>query len=183
VQSAVIFISNAKIILNYFQEIMKYWRLIVGILLAVILLMPMSVQAASSSSVTRSILNEAGGEDFSGKNLIRAEFTSVTLRNANFTNADLRGSVFNGVTLDGANLHGADLSSGLVYISQFKNVDLTDAILTDANMLRSSFDNVDVTGADFTNALLDTQQIKKLCVKSSGTNSKTGVDTRESLGC
>ncbi len=163
---------------------MKYWRLIVSMVLAtVIFLMPLSAQAASSSSVTRSILNAAGGEDFSGKNLIRAEFTSVTLRNANFTNADLRGALFNGVLLDGANMHGSDFSSGIAYVSRFKNVNLSDAILTDANMLRSQFDNIDVTGADFTNALIDVQQVKKLCVSASGTNSKTGVDTRESLGC
>lgn len=163
---------------------MKYWRLIASMVLATVMfLMPLSAQAASSSSVTRSLLNEAGGEDFSGKNLIRAEFTSVTLRNANFTNADLRGALFNGVLLDGANMHGSDFSSGIAYVSRFKDVDLSDAIFTDANMLRSQFDNINVTGADFTNALIDAQQLKKLCVNASGTNSKTGVDTRESLGC
>jgi len=163
---------------------MKYWRLITSIILvAVLFLMPVPVQAASSSSVTKSILNAAGGEDFSGKNLIRAEFTSVTLKNTNFTNADLRGALFNGVFLNGANLHGSDFSSGIAYVSRFKDVDLSDAILTDANMLRSQFDNVNITGADFTNALLDIQQLKKLCVNASGINSKTGVDTRESLGC
>jgi uncharacterized protein YjbI with pentapeptide repeats len=153
------------------------------VLATVIFLMPLSAQAASSSSVTKSILNAAGSEDFSGKNLIRAEFTSVTLKNANFTNADLRGALFNGVLLDGANMHGSDFSSGIAYVSRFKDVNLSDAILTDANMLRSQFDNIDVTGADFTNALIDAQQLKKLCVNASGTNSKTGVDTRESLGC
>jgi uncharacterized protein YjbI with pentapeptide repeats len=153
------------------------------VLATVIFLMPLSAQAASSSSVTKSILNAAGSEDFSGKNLIRAEFTSVTLKNANFTNADLRGALFNGVLLDGANMHGSDFSSGIAYVSRFKDVNLSDAILTDANMLRSQFDNIDVTGADFTNALIDVQQLKKLCVNASGTNSKTGVDTRESLGC
>jgi uncharacterized protein YjbI with pentapeptide repeats len=153
------------------------------LLATVMFLMPLSVQAASSSSVTRSILNEAGGEDFSGQNLIRAEFTSTTLKNTNFTNADLRGALFNGVILDGANMHGSDFSSGIAYVSRFKNVDLSDAVLADSNMLRSTFENVDVTGADFTNALLDIQQLKKLCINASGTNSKTGVDTRESLGC
>lgn len=163
---------------------MKYWRLITSIILAtVIFLMPLSAHAASSSSVTGSILNKAEGQDFSGKNLIRAEFTSTTLKNANFTNADLRGALFNGVLLDGANMHGIDFSSGIAYVSRFKDVDLSDAILTDSNMLRSQFDNINVTGADFTNALIDVQQIKKLCTNASGTNSKTGVDTRESLGC
>jgi len=97
---------------------MKYWRFITSIILAtVIFFMPLSVQAASSSSVTGSILNKAEGEDFSGKNLIRAEFTSVTLKDANFTNADLRGALFNGVLLDGANLHGSDFSSGIAYVT------------------------------------------------------------------
>ena len=163
---------------------MKYWRLIISIdLSTVMFLMPLSVQAASSSSVTRSILNDVGGEDFSSQSLIRAEFTSTTLKNTNFTNSDLRGALFNGVLLDGANMHGSDFSSGIAYVSKFKNVDLSDAILADANMLRSTFDNVNVTGADFTNALLDIQQLKKLCINASGKNSKTGVDTRESLGC
>jgi uncharacterized protein YjbI with pentapeptide repeats len=163
---------------------MKYWQFITSIVLVLFMfLSPLPAQAASSSSVTRSILNEAGGEDFSGKSLIRAEFTSTTLKNANFTNADLRGALFNGVLLDGANLHGSDFSSGIAYVTKFKNVDLSDALLIDSNMLRSSFENVNVTGADFTNALIDTQGTKNLCANASGTNSKTGVDTRESLGC
>jgi len=168
---------------------MKYWKFITGLILAtIIFLMPLSVmtltaEAASSSSVTRSLLNEADGQSFSGKNLIRAEFNSTTFRNTDFSNADLRGALFNGVFLDGANLHGVDLGSAIVYISRFKNVDLTDAIFTDANMLRSSFDDVNVTGADFSDALLDIQEIKKICRTASGTNSKTGIDTRESLGC
>ncbi|MFM6005327.1 MAG: pentapeptide repeat-containing protein, partial [Sphaerospermopsis kisseleviana] len=72
---------------------------------------------------------------------------------------------------------------GIAYLAKFKNADLSDAVLTDAMMLRSIFDNVNVTGADFTNAVLDGVEIKKLCAKASGINSKTGVDTRESLGC
>ena len=163
---------------------MKYQRLILGVVLATIMfLMPLSARAASSSSVTRSLLNEASGENFSGQSLIRAEFTNTTFKNINFSNADLRGALFNGILLDGANLHGIDFSSGIAYVSRFKDVDLSDAILADTNMLRSTFDNVNVTGADFTNALLDNQQVKKICIKATGINSKTGVDTRESLGC
>jgi uncharacterized protein YjbI with pentapeptide repeats len=164
-------------------------KLIGLFLLMTMLLIPLAiapispVQAASSSSVTRSILNEASGESFAGQNLIRAEFNSTTFQGTDFSNADMRGALFNGIFLDRANLHGVDFEEGIVYISRFKDTDLSDAIFTDTNMLRSTFDNVNVTNADFTNALLDIGQVKKLCRTASGVNPKTGVDTRESLGC
>lgn len=163
---------------------MKYWHILASFALAMILcLFPLSAQAASSSSITRSAGDEVQGKDFSGQSLIGNEFTNVDLENANFSNADLRGGVFNGTVLEGVNFRGIDFSNGIAYLAKFKNADLSDAILTDAMMLRSTFDNVEITGADFTNAVLDGQQVKKLCAKASGINSKTGVDTRESLGC
>ncbi|MFN6464090.1 MAG: pentapeptide repeat-containing protein [Nostoc sp. DedVER02] len=164
---------------------MKYWRLIASCVLAMVLfLFPLSAEAASSSSITRSVGNdELKGKDYSGQSLIGTEFTNLKLENANFSNADLRGTVFNGTLLEGVNLHGVNFSEGIAYLSRFKAADLSDAVLTDAMMLRSTFDDVNVTGADFTNAILDGTQVKKLCVKASGVNSKTGVDTRESLGC
>ncbi|MBW4688270.1 MAG: pentapeptide repeat-containing protein [Komarekiella atlantica HA4396-MV6] len=164
---------------------MKYWRLLASFVLAMVLfLFPLSAQAASSSSITRSVGNdEFKGKDYSGQNLVGTEFTNVNLENSNFSNADLRGGVFNGSVLEGVNLHGADFSNGIAYLARFKSVDLSDTVLTDAMMLRSTFDDVNITGADFTNAILDGQQVKKLCTKANGVNSKTGVNTRESLGC
>ncbi|MBD2212574.1 pentapeptide repeat-containing protein [Nostoc linckia FACHB-104] len=163
---------------------MKYWQLVASFVLALVLfLFPLSAQAASSSSITRSAGDELKGKDYSGQSLIGSEFTNVDLENANFSNADLRGGVFNGTVLQGVNLHGVDFSNGIAYLAKFRSANLSDAVLTDAMMLRSTFDDVDITGADFTNAVLDGVQVKKLCAKASGVNSKTGVDTRESLGC
>ncbi|MBG1269521.1 pentapeptide repeat-containing protein [Nostoc sp. WHI] len=164
---------------------MKYWRFLASFVLAMVLfLFPLSAQAASSSSITRSVGNDQlQSKDYSGQSLVGTEFTNVNLKSAKFTNANLRGVVFNGTLLDGVNLHGADFSEGIAYLTRFKDADLSDAVLTDAMMLRSIFDEVDITGADFTNAILDGIEVKKLCVKASGVNSKTGVDTRNSLGC
>ena len=163
---------------------MKYWQLLASFVLAMVLfLFPLSAQAASSSSITRSVGDEVEIKDYSGQDLVGSEFTNVALENTNFSNADFRGGVFNGSRLEGVNLHGVDFSNGIAYLTLFKGADLTDAIFTNAMMLRSVFDDVDITGADFTNAILDRPQIKKLCTQASGVNSQTGADTRESLEC
>jgi uncharacterized protein YjbI with pentapeptide repeats len=163
---------------------MKYSQILASFVLAMVLfLSPLTAQAASSSSVIRNFGNEELKKDYSGQSLIGIEFSNVDLKTANFSDADLRGVVFNGTFLEGANLHGVDFSEGIAYLVNFKGADLSDAVLTDAMMLRSLFDDVNVTNADFTNAVLDGVQVKKLCARASGVNSKTGVDTRESLGC
>jgi len=163
---------------------MKYWRILASLILAIaVFAFPLSAEAASSSSITRSVGNAPNAEDYSGQSLVGREFTNVNFFNTNFSNADLRGGVFNGVVLEKVNLHGVDFSGGIAYLVEFKQSNLSDGIFTDALLLRSKFNNVDVTGADFTNAVLDGLQVKQLCLRASGVNSKTGVDTRESLGC
>lgn len=165
---------------------MKYFHRLAVIVLALMLLVvfPTSVQAASSSFTSRGAdSGENIGKDFSGQNLQSAEFANARLERANFSNADLRGVVFNGSTMTLANLHGADFTNGIAYLADFTGADLSDAVLVEAIMLRSIFNNADVTGADFTNAVLDGPQVKKLCLTATGVNSKTGIATRESLGC
>ena len=164
---------------------MKYCLRLSAFLLALILLVfPLPARAASSTAVTGSFdSSDLTGSDFSGQNLELSEFTNVILEGADLSNAKLGGVVFNGSSVNNANLHGADLTNGLAYLTSFRGSDLTDAIFLEAIMLRCTFDGADITGADFSFAVLDGDQVKKLCANASGVNSKTGVDTRESLMC
>ncbi|HLO48067.1 MAG TPA: pentapeptide repeat-containing protein [Kamptonema sp.] len=121
--------------------------------------------------------------DFSGQNLRTAEFSNANMELSNFSNADLRGAIMSASVMVKANLHGADLTNAMADQVRFTNADLSDAVLVEAILLRSIFDGVDITGADFTDAILDGFQVKELCKTAVGVNSKTGIATRDSLGC
>jgi uncharacterized protein YjbI with pentapeptide repeats len=126
---------------------------------------------------------ELNGQDFSGKNLQTAVFTTAKLDDTNFAGADLTGVVISSSTLNRTNLHGANLSQGLLDQVRFVGADLSDAIFVEAMMLRSTFTDVNIAGADFTDAILGKLQQKELCKIASGVNPKTGIATRDSLAC
>ncbi len=86
--------------------------------------------------------------------------------NANFKNCDLRGASLEDTSMDGAILDNANAAGA--YFSA------------------SLLDVKSIAGADFTDAQLPPKLLERICAKdnfATGTNSKTGVDTRESLMC
>lgn len=126
---------------------------------------------------------ELSGQDFSNQILQSAEFSNANLTDVRFNNAELPGASFSGSLLKDTQFRGADLTNAFMDSVKFIGTDLSDAILVEAILLGSSFQDVTIEGADFEMAILDGAQVKQLCAIAQGTNSRTGIDTRESLGC
>jgi uncharacterized protein YjbI with pentapeptide repeats len=166
---------------------MMIFQQLAAFLLALIVLccpLPAQAQATKYYAPPLSYSNaELTGKDFSGQILRAAEFSNANLERTNFAGADLRGTIFSASVMTQSNLHGADLTHAMVDQVNFTGADLSDAIFAESILLRSRFNNVNITGADFSDAILDGAQIKELCQKASGVNSKTDVATRDSLGC
>lgn len=121
--------------------------------------------------------------DMHGRDLKGKEFLKADLREVDLSETDLRGAVINTSQLQGADLRGADLEDVVAFSSRFDDADLRGANFTNAMLMQSRFNDAEIEGTDFTNAVIDLPQLKALCARASGVNSRSGISTRESLGC
>lgn len=121
--------------------------------------------------------------DFSGRVMQATEFALAHFEFSSFRDAELQGSIFSSTRLTNADLRGVDLSYGMIDKADLTGADLRDGIFVETLFLRAILKDVKIAGADFTDALFDGKQQRELCAIASGTNPKTGVLTRDSLGC
>jgi len=165
------------------------WRVAIQAAVALVLLVGVSLAAvAPAQAITAPELRSQRSAqdlqpDMHGRNLQQQEFLKADLSSFNLSDSDLRGAVFNTANLQQADLSGADLEDAVAFATRFDNADLSGAVLRNAMLMNSKFAGAVIEGADFTDAVLDLPQQKALCARASGTNPRTGADTRESLAC
>ena len=121
--------------------------------------------------------------DLHGKDLQNTEYVKYDLSSQDLGEANLQGAYMSVTTAKNASFKGANMKDLIAYATRFDNADLSDADLSNGELMKSVFDGAFIEGTDFTNANLDLAQRKSLCSRASGTNSKTGVDTFDSLEC
>jgi len=123
------------------------------------------------------------GADFSSRDLRGVTFNLTNLREADLSGSDLRAASLFGAKLQDANLSGSDLREATLDSAVFNGTNLSDARLEGAFAFNTRFSGVTITGADFTDVPLRGDALKTLCAVADGTNSITGRNTRDSLGC
>ena len=144
-----------------------------------------TLQSGRTIAITRGV--NLDRSDFSYQNLKGVAFQQSIVRGTNFKGSNLVGSSFFDATIDGSNFEDADMTLSNIEMAQFNRASLRNTVLRDMYVSGSTlFEGVkDIEGSDWTDTYLRADQKKYLCnhPTSKGTNSVTGVDTRESLMC
>lgn len=135
-----------------------------------------------NSQLDDTVLIEAvlDGADCENVLATKAKFQKASLRDVNFTNANLISAVFGATDIEGAGKLDRFQVFDIFLLLPCRHC-IERTVLTSTFLL--SYRLRFCVGTDFTDALIEPAVQKKLCLKASGTNSKTGVDTRESLMC
>ena len=144
-----------------------------------------TLQAGIAKTITRGV--NLDGSDFHGQNLKGVAFQQSIVRDANFRGCNLQSAGFFDATLDGSDFEDADMSLANVELAQFNRANLKNTVFREVYVVGSTlFEGVkSIENSDWTDTQLRKDQRKYLCSLESakGTNTKTGVDTRESLLC
>jgi hypothetical protein len=94
------------------------------------------------------------GADLSGANLSDADLRGANLSDANLSDADLRGADLRGANLSDANLRRADLRGADLRGASLSDADLRGANLSDADLRRADLRDADLRDANLSDANL-----------------------------
>ena len=119
--------------------------------------------------------SKAGGFDLSG----------VIMTDTDVSGSDFVETQFSKGYLHDSNFQGADFTNGIIDRASFFKSDLRQAVFHNAVLTGTSFEGANVEGADFSDAYIGDFDIRNLCKNPTlkGTNEKTGMETRISVGC
>jgi uncharacterized protein YjbI with pentapeptide repeats len=144
-----------------------------------------TLQRGIAKNITRGV--NLDKSDFHGQNLKGVAFQQSIVRDTNFKGANLYSASFFDATLDGSDFEDADLTLANIELAQFKRANFKNTVARQMYVVgTTNFEGIaSIENSDWTETELRKDQKKYLCSLPSakGTNTITGVDTRESLMC